>query len=175
MCYVSGLDHVPVCAGATEPLFVERKAHCPEIHGDTGLDGSAFPTVPLKPVPENCSLFIHRTITSSSEPVTLVCTGCLTNAAILLKAFPDVVHNIKEIVIMGGAMGVGNTGPVSEFNIQIDPEAAKIVFESGLKVTMVPLEVTHTVLVTPSVQERIATMVSRPFLLFANPPSVQHG
>eukprot|EP00877_Chromochloris_zofingiensis_P007942 jgi/Chrzof1/3400/Cz12g23290.t1 len=80
----------------------------------------------------------------------LVCTGALTNVAALIIIYPEVL-NLIEIIIMGGALGVGNTGPVQEFNIQTDPEAAKVVFESGVKLTMVPLEVTHTALVTQKV------------------------
>lgn len=67
-------------------------------------------------------------------------TGALTNVALLLSLYPEVVHMV-DVVIMGGCMGVGNTGPVVEFNIQTDPEAAKLVFESGVPLTMVPLEV----------------------------------
>jgi inosine-uridine nucleoside N-ribohydrolase len=72
--------------------------------------------------------------------VRLVCTGALTNAAVLLTVYPEVAAMV-EVVLMGGAMGLGNTGAVMEFNIQTDPEAAKIVFEAGVPLTMVPLEV----------------------------------
>lgn len=84
----------------------------------------------------------------------LVCVGALSNAALLLMLYPEVMTMI-EVVIMGGCLGIGNTGPVVEFNIQVDPEAAKVVFESGVPLTMVPLEVTHTVLATPRVLREI--------------------
>ena len=78
--------------------------------------------------------------------------GALTNVALLLTVYPELVEREDiEVVFMGGAYGLGNTGPVSEFNMQIDPEAAKVVFESGVKVTMIPLEVTHTALATEEV------------------------
>jgi len=86
--------------------------------------------------------------------VRLVCCGALTNVALLLLLYPEVIGMV-DLVLMGGAMGMGNTGPVAEFNIQTDPEAAKIVFESGVDITMMPLEVTHTVLVTPSVLSKL--------------------
>ena len=73
-----------------------------------------------------------------------------TNVAILLTVYPELKDTI-EVIFMGGAYGLGNTGPVSEFNVQIDPEAAKVVFNSGAKVTMIPLEVTHTALATKEV------------------------
>lgn len=75
-------------------------------------------------------------------PAQLICTGALSNVALLLVLYPDLADGGRlEITLMGGALGIGNTGPVQEFNIQTDPEAAKIVFESGLPVTMVPIEV----------------------------------
>jgi inosine-uridine nucleoside N-ribohydrolase len=85
----------------------------------------------------------YTSLTAAAERVRLVCTGALTNAAVLLTVYPEVAAMI-EVVLMGGCLGVGNTGPVMEFNIQTDPEAAKIVFEAGVPLTMVPLEVcTH--------------------------------
>ena len=89
----------------------------------------------------------------SARPV-LVATGALTNVALLFSVYPELAGAV-EVVLMGGALGKGNTGPVAEFNIQCDPEAARIVFESGANLTMVPLEVTHTALVTPEVRERL--------------------
>ena len=91
-----------------------------------------------------------------ADKPTLVATGALTNVALLFSVYPEVIHRLDELVIMGGAyQGLGNTGPTSEFNIQCDPEAAHIVFEAGLKsLVMVPLEVTHTVLVTPEIRNK---------------------
>ena len=80
------------------------------------------------------------------QRVRLVATAALTNVALLLTLFPTVVErDMVEVVLMGGCLGVGNTGAVTEFNIQTDPEAARIVFESGVRLVMVPLEVTHQV------------------------------
>jgi inosine-uridine nucleoside N-ribohydrolase len=80
-----------------------------------------------------------------------VVTGALTNLAIILQAFPDISTHIRGITLMGGAIGLGNWSPAAEFNILVDPEAASIVFQSGLPITMVPLEVTHTVEVTEAI------------------------
>ncbi|KAI7845743.1 hypothetical protein COHA_000659 [Chlorella ohadii] len=95
--------------------------------------------------------------------VALVATAALTNVALLLALYPE-VKDMIEIVIMGGCLGVGNTGAVMEFNIQTDPEAARIVFEAGVPLTMVPLEVTHTALATTSVLQRVKTHSPTPFL-----------
>ena len=93
--------------------------------------------------------------------MTIVATGPLTNIALLLINYPNVTKYIKKLVIMGGACGVGNTGPVAEFNIQVDPEAAHIVFENeSLEIFMVPLEITHTALVNDYVLDSIRSFSS---------------
>jgi inosine-uridine nucleoside N-ribohydrolase len=89
-----------------------------------------------------------------------VATGCLTNFALLLSVFPEIKQKIEKIVLLGGAVGIGNISPCAEFNILIDPEAAKIVFDSGVEIVMVPIEVTHTALVTPSVISRVKALDS---------------
>lgn len=85
------------------------------------------------------------------ENVDFVVTGAMTNLAILLKAFPDFKSKLHGITIMGGAIGLGNWSPAAEFNILVDPEAASIIFRSKIPLTMVPLEVTHTVAVTEEI------------------------
>eukprot|EP01114_Cavostelium_apophysatum_P000317 TRINITY_DN10298_c0_g1_i2.p1 TRINITY_DN10298_c0_g1~~TRINITY_DN10298_c0_g1_i2.p1 ORF type:complete len:237 (+),score=65.86 TRINITY_DN10298_c0_g1_i2:363-1073(+) len=101
---------------------------------------------------------MYEVIAAQSEPVTLIVTGCHTNVALLFSLFPEVKEQIEEVVMLGGAIGIGNITPAAEFNILIDPEAAKIVFESGVPIVMVPLEVSHTALVTPQIKSRIAQM-----------------
>jgi purine nucleosidase/pyrimidine-specific ribonucleoside hydrolase len=88
---------------------------------------------------------------ASSAPVTLIPTGPLTNVALLLRRFPELHAKIGAIVLMGGAVATGNWRPLAEFNIWVDPEAAHVVFTSGLPVTMVPLDVTHQALATEPV------------------------
>lgn len=153
--HIAGLDHVQVVAGAPKPLLRPAKI-CGEIHGDSGLDGPDLLVGPRTAVDAKAVNAMYTAIAEHTgrRIVTLICTGALTNAALLLSVYPELVPHIR-IVLMGGAMGIGNTGPVQEFNIQVDPEAAAVVFESGAEVTMVPLEVTHTALVTPAVLERI--------------------
>jgi purine nucleosidase len=107
--------------------------------------------------------FVRHVETSGRRrPFVVVATGPLTNVATMILAkrsqidlFPDECRPV--IFCMGGAVGDGNTGARAEFNIQCDPEAAKIVFESGLRVYMIPLEVTHTAIVTPSVLDSLTT------------------
>lgn len=157
---VSGLAHLPLYAGRENPLM-RRAVHCAEIHGKSGLEGPHFPPLGSLAVQPLRALDAMRAAIEKSaaagEPVTLIATGPLTNIALLLLAAPELAapRYLREIVLMGGAVGLGNTAPAAEFNIEVDPEAARIVFESGVSVTMVPLEVTHTALVTPEVLQRI--------------------
>jgi inosine-uridine nucleoside N-ribohydrolase len=135
---------------------------CAEIHGESGLDGTdgnaLFPFVSA-PAEEKFWLPVMRdsilnASAESGEKVWLVCTGSLTNVALLLTLYPE-LKPLLRISLMGGALGIGNTGPVAEFNIENDPEAARIVFDSGVSICMVPLELTHQVLVDESVLNSI--------------------
>ncbi|KIZ05560.1 purine nucleosidase [Monoraphidium neglectum] len=191
---IAGVVGVDVVQGQARPLLRPSPLLCPEIHGESGLDGQrrgrttnaqrppdahaarvllirspeGGPVLPHgggQALPGKAPVVMAERIGAflaenpRAAPVRLICTGALTNAALLLMLYPE-LHSSLEIVIMGGALGVGNTGPVMEFNIQTDPEAAKVVFEAGLPLTMVPIEVTHTALVTPEVLGRLLT--SRP-------------
>lgn len=144
-------------AGADKPLTRPRR-NCPEIHGESGLDGPDIPPAPRGANPKKAIVAMatafERILEIPSARPVLVATGALTNVALLFSVYPELAGAV-EVVLMGGALGKGNTGPVAEFNIQCDPEAARIVFESGANLTMVPLEVTHTALVTPEVRERL--------------------
>ena len=95
--------------------------------------------------PQGCTAveLMAKVLRESAEPVTLVATGPQTNVALLLNSHPELHGKIARIVIMGGAMGLGNWTPAAEFNIYVDPEAAEIVFQSGLPIVMAGLGVTH--------------------------------
>jgi inosine-uridine nucleoside N-ribohydrolase len=154
------LDHVgradiPVAAGAPRPLVRERRT-AGEVHGETGLDGPDLPGPSRAPEPLHAIDWIAQTIAASPEPVTLVPTGPLTNVALFLARYPELETRLERIVLMGGAIGEGNTTPAAEFNIWVDPEAAHRVFQSGVDLTMVGLDVTHKALITPAHVERLA-------------------
>jgi inosine-uridine nucleoside N-ribohydrolase len=173
---VSGLLDVPVYRGQGAPLLQSRPVestvpitghlHDPEIHGVCGLGGSTLlpddEAIPpgLVREGEKAVLAMAKAILASDRPVSLVATGSLTNVALMLQLFPEVKPKLREISFMGGALGVGNRGAVAEFNILCDPEAAAIVLGSGVKLVMVPLEVTHTALITEAVLEQIGSMRS---------------
>ncbi|NQT61273.1 MAG: pyrimidine-specific ribonucleoside hydrolase RihA [Bacteroidetes bacterium] len=144
---------VPVAKGCPKPLFRDLII-APEVHGVTGLDGPDLPE-PGFPI-EECSAveLIARILRESERKVTLVPTGALTNIALLLIAYPELKDKIEQISLMGGAAEGGNWTPAAEFNILVDPEAADIVFKSGLPITMAGLDVTHKAIITKEDTER---------------------
>jgi inosine-uridine nucleoside N-ribohydrolase len=150
-----GRTEVPVAAGADRPLV--RAPHVArEVHGESGLDGPQLPAPARAPEPAHAIDWIAHTLRTQPAPVTLVPTGPLTNIALLLARHPELAPRIERVVLMGGAIGLGNVTPAAEFNIWADPEAAQRVFSSGLDVTMVGLDVTHRALMTPAHAQRLA-------------------
>lgn len=147
VCDVIGLDNVPVAQGSKRPLFKEP-AIAGEIHGETGLDGPDLPDKPSKQSIEKHAVdVIIEKILNSKEAITLVATGPLTNIALAMIKEPEIISEIKEIVLMGGGT-FGNWTPAAEFNIWVDAEAAKVVFDSGISIAMFGLNVTHKALAT---------------------------
>ena len=133
---------IPVAGGARKPLMRELII-ADNVHGESGLDGPALPEPDF--APQNCTAveLMAKTLRESPQPVTIVATGPQTNVALLLNGHPELSDKIARIVMMGGAMVLGNWQPAAEFNIYVDPEAAEIVFQSGIPVVMAGLDVTH--------------------------------
>jgi inosine-uridine nucleoside N-ribohydrolase len=144
----TGRADVPVAAGAGRPLVRERSVAA-NVHGESGLDGPDLPPPTGAPVAQHAVEFLAENVGGR----TLVATGPLTNVGLLLSVHPGA--RPQRIVLMGGAIGEGNVTPAAEFNIWADPEAARLVFESGIDVTMVGLDVTHRAIVTPAVAEEL--------------------
>lgn len=138
----AGIKNVPVAAGARQPL-VRSLEIAPEVHGETGLDGPMLPEPDFEASPLSALALMEKIISESNEPVTLVPTGPLTNIASLLISAPHLKKKIQRISLMGGSSVGGNWTPAAEFNIMVDPEAAAIVFKSGIPLTMCGLDVTH--------------------------------
>jgi inosine-uridine nucleoside N-ribohydrolase len=139
---LAGRTDIRVAPGADGPLASELVV-ANDAHGETGLDGVDLPPPRMKPVPEHAQDFLAARLLESNRPVTLVALGPLTNIALLLEAHREIEERIERIVLMGGAVREGNQTPSAEFNVWVDPEAAARVFESGLGVTMVGLDVTN--------------------------------
>lgn len=156
ICTVAGIRNVPVAAGCDRPL-VRAPIISPEIHGESGLDGPAFgePSVALDPR-HGADLIVE--LSRTVDGLVVVSTGPLTNLATAMLRDPDLAGRLRRVVLMGGAIGLGNTTPAAEFNIEADAEAARAVFGSGIPITMIPLEATHRALATPEVVARIGAL-----------------
>ncbi|HDZ8882766.1 TPA: pyrimidine-specific ribonucleoside hydrolase RihA [Aeromonas dhakensis] len=154
-----GRDDIPVAAGAPKPLARELII-ADSVHGESGLDGPKLPDPAFAPVAMTALELMASCLRESPEPVTLVPTGPLTNIALLLAAHPELKQKIARIVLMGGAAGAGNWAPAAEFNIYVDPEAADMVFKSGLPITMCGLDVTHQAQVMDEDIERVRAITN---------------
>ncbi|WP_323923896.1 pyrimidine-specific ribonucleoside hydrolase RihA [Aeromonas veronii] len=154
-----GRDDIPVAAGAPKPLARELII-ADNVHGESGLDGPKLPDPAFAPQAMTGIELMARCLRESPEPVTLVPTGPLTNVALLLAAHPELKPRIARIVLMGGAAGAGNWMPAAEFNIYVDPEAADMVFKSGIPITMCGLDVTHEAQVMDEDIERVRAITN---------------
>ena len=139
---VAGILGVPFARGAERPL-VRKLEEAPDIHGDSGLDGPVLPE-PVIELDERGAVQLIIDTVMQAEPgtITLVPTGALTNIALAARLEPRIVSRVREVVLMGGGVHVGNWSATSEFNIVIDPEAAHIVFNESWPLTMVGLDLT---------------------------------
>ena len=160
---LAGRPDIPVHAGCDRALRRDPVS-ATHVHGHTGLDGAELPE-PRAPLADGHAVdVIIDTLRARPGAITLCPIGPLTNIATAMQRAPDIVAHIDQIVLMGGAIGEGNITPAAEFNIFADPHAAAIVFESGVRLTMLGLDVTHQVLATPERLRAIAapdTAVSR--------------
>ncbi len=145
LLHLFGRDDVPVGAGAARALTYEADLGDPSIHGQGGLGGVELPLPARGADPRGALGLLVDLVESRAEPVTLVAIGPLTNIALFAATRPDLYSRLERLVIMGGGVHItGNHTPTGEFNIWFDPEAAARVFASGVDVTMVGLDVTHT-------------------------------
>lgn len=149
VCELAGRSDIQVFAGADRPMGRDLVT-AEHVHGNTGLDGPTLtdPTMPLQD--QHAVDFIIETLRNApAGTVTLCPLGPLTNIALAFEKAPDIIPRVQEIILMGGAyFEVGNITPAAEFNIYVDPQAADIVFNSGIHIVVMPLDVTHKVLVT---------------------------
>jgi inosine-uridine nucleoside N-ribohydrolase len=144
MVEIAGRDDIPVAAGAKGPLL-RRLVTASYAHGENGLGGAVFAEPTRKPVADSAPVLIREIVRKYPGEVTLITLGPLTNIATALNSDNELAGMIKGVVMMGGSLSGGNITPAAEFNIYVDPEAARIVFQSGIPVTMVGLDVTrHT-------------------------------
>lgn len=142
MVEIAGRSDIPVAAGAKQPLM-RRLVTAAYAHGENGLGGAVFPQPTIKPVAEPAAELIRRIIRKYPGEVTLLPLGPLTNIATALDLDSELAGMVRGIVMMGGSLSGGNITPAAEFNIYVDPEAARIVFQSGIPISMVGLDATR--------------------------------
>lgn len=149
---------VPVYRGSMRPM-VNRLVTAEYVHGPTGLDGAELPQPQTAPARGHAVDRIIDLVSSRNEPTTLCTLGPLTNIGMALVKEPGIADGIEQVVMMGGGFFEGgNTTPVAEFNIYVDPHAAHVVFTSGVPIVMMPLDVTHQAITTPDRLQRFGEL-----------------
>lgn len=155
---LAGRPDVPVAPGAARPLVHAHAERAAEWHGNDGLGGRASVLPPGPPPDPRGALAVQAAVLGeASEPVTIAAIGPLTNIALLLAAHPGLAARIRRIVWMGGSLSGGNVTGAAEFNAHCDPEAAqRVLTQSDVPVTMVPLDLTRRCLVGPDWLDALA-------------------
>jgi purine nucleosidase len=162
VCELAGRTDIPVYAGCARPL-VRPLATAEHVHGETARDRLLLPepTIGLR-TQHGVDFLIETLRAAEAGAITVSALGPLTNIATALIKAPEIAGKIGELVIMGGAcFELGNVTPAAEFNIYVDPHAAAIVVDSGIPITMIPLDVTHHVLTTPKRLAALRTLGNR--------------
>jgi inosine-uridine nucleoside N-ribohydrolase len=144
---IAGRNDIPVAAGASSPL-IRKLVDASYAHGNNGLAGISFPAAKLDPVKDRAADLICRIVRANPGAISIIGIGPLTNIALALREDPEIASMIESIVLMGGSLSGGNVTPAAEFNFYVDPEAAGIVFGSGIPIRMVGLDVTRKVELT---------------------------
>ncbi|MCS4243848.1 purine nucleosidase [Rhizobium sp. BIGb0125] len=165
ICELCNRTDVPVYEGAERPL-VREPITAEHVHGSTGLDGADFDEPTMAVQDQHAVDFIIETMLREPAGTVTLCTlGALTNIATALNKAPEIAPRVKELVMMGGGyFEGGNITPAAEFNIYVDPQAADIVFRSGIPIVMMPLDVTHKLLTTKERVAKIRDIGTRPAL-----------
>ena len=154
---LAGRGAVPVHAGSARPLLRAPRP-VPEIHGKMGIDGWDWAPAERGAEPMHALDYLVTTLNAHPEKVTLIVLGPQTNIALALRRAPEIAERIERIVFMGGGFFEGgNMSPAAEYNILVDPEAARIVLNAGIPVTAVPLDCTHA---TPAPVNWSATLAA---------------
>lgn len=132
---------IPVYGGAYRPI-VRPAIDASWIHGEDGLGDAGFPMPKTKPAEGHAAVAIPRIVKESKEPVTILTLGPLTNIALAVLLDREFLGNVKEIIFMGGAVAVsGNESPRASYNVKVDPEAAQVIYNCGVPVVQIGLDV----------------------------------
>jgi purine nucleosidase len=162
ICELAGKIDVKVYSGAIRPML-RSLVTAEHVHGRTGLDGPVLPEPKMKLEKQHAVDFIIETLMERpAGTVTLCVLGPMTNIGLALVREPRIASRIKRIVAMGGGFFEGgNVTPTAEFNIYVDPQAARLVFEAGVPITLIPLDCTHQALTTKARVEKFRVMKNK--------------
>jgi pyrimidine-specific ribonucleoside hydrolase len=160
LLHAYGRDDVPVAEGAAGALLGSI-VRATEVHGVSGIGDTQLPAATTFARPEGAVALMAHLLDTSPEPVAIAPIGPLTNIALLLRLYPHLSAKISHICLMGGSIGEGNTTASAEFNVVADPEAADVVFRSGIPITMIGLDVTHQALLDRPAAEALRATGTR--------------
>jgi purine nucleosidase len=162
ICELAGRPDIKVYSGAIRPML-RPLVTAEHVHGKTGLDGPVLPEPKMPLQKQHAVDFIVETLMQRPAGTVTLCTlGPLTNIGLALVREPRIASRIKQIVAMGGGFFEGgNTTPAAEFNIHVDPQAARLVFDAGIPITLIPLDCTHQALTTRARVEKFRTMSNK--------------
>ena len=167
VCQYLNID-VPVCSGMSLPMVRKVQTIANDIHGESGLDGPVFDKLTKELDKRHAVNFIIETLKNSNEKITLVVTGPMTNVAMAFRMEPSIVEKVKRVIFMGGSYQLGNVTPAAEFNIFADAEAAYVVFNSGVPLVMMGLDLTRKALCYPNIVERMGKVGGKASKLFVD-------
>ncbi|WP_066250415.1 nucleoside hydrolase [Neobacillus drentensis] len=157
---LTGIKGIEIAKGATKPL-IKKLYTAEEFHGESGLGEVVLPIGEQQESERTAVEAMKELLMNSNENVSIVAIGPLTNVANLITAYPNLTHKIEQISIMGGAYEGGNTTPVAEFNMYVDPEAAQIVFQSGIPIALFGLDVTYKAVLFNEDIEKVRSIGNR--------------
>jgi purine nucleosidase len=160
ICELGGRSHIPVHAGCPRPIMqpLETATH---VHGEDGLAGADLPP-PTMALADGHAVDVLIERLMARNDITLAVLGPMTNVALAIIKQPNIVPRIREIVFMGGGVGVGNVTPYAEFNLYCDPHAAAVVMGAGAPLIMIGLDVTHQARATALRLAAFAAIGNRP-------------
>tara|TARA_B100001250_G_C19782584_1_gene782548 strand:- start:54 stop:995 length:942 start_codon:yes stop_codon:yes gene_type:complete len=183
ICDIADSKKTQVFAGCSRPMIVDLMT-AENVHGKTGIDGiDIFKPMTLLKELHAVDFIVETLKDAETDSITLVPTGPLTNIALAIIKDPSILNSIKQIVLMGGAMReAGNLSASAEFNMRVDPHAAKVVFECGLPIIVMSLDVTHKVLTSrervgeiESIGNSVSTATANMLKFFARYDSEKYG
>lgn len=161
--------NIPVAKGCSLPLVKPpHQKQGESVHGSSGMGRTNLPEPTIKPIETHAVDYLIERFLAEPNDLSLFAIGPLTNVALAIRKEPKFAQAVKELVIMGGAIrSGGNMTPLAEFNISEDPHAAHVVFNSGIPITLIPLDVTYKCLLTSADLERLNT-INLPISKFVN-------